>query len=574
MRMTRYLLPTAKENPSDADTDSHRLMVRAGMIRKVAAGIYSYLPVGLRVIRKVEKIVREEMNRAGAIELLMPAVLPAELWKESGRWDLYGKELLRFKDRGEREFCLGPTHEEIITDIVRKEIRSYRQLPKNFYQIQTKFRDEIRPRFGLMRGREFIMKDAYSFDVDEEGALESYQSMYAAYSRIFKRIGLDFRAVEADTGSIGGSSSHEFMVIADSGEDEIASCMSCDYGANSDLAETVPPAETPGQSRNGSLEEVSTPGKRSIDEVAEFLSVPSTRILKTLLFTTDKGTVAVVARGDKVINEVKVKNYLGAEWIGLSDEDTVRKITGASTGFAGPVGIECEVMADYSTMSVKNGITGANRDDFHLIHVEQGRDYHPKVVGDFRRIEEGDTCPRCGGDIQVSRGIEVGHVFMLGKKYSEAMGATYLDRDGREKVIEMGCYGIGIGRTVAAAIEQNHDDDGIIFPSAIAPFHVQVVPVNLKQEGVREAAEKIYSGLQEVGLEVLLDDREERPGIKFKDADLIGAPIRVTISKKKVEMGCVELRNRKTGEEIDVPIAEAVASVKAGIDEEFIRWED
>ena len=574
MRMTQYLLPTAKENPSDADTDSHRLMVRAGMIRKVAAGIYSYLPVGLRVIRKVEKIVREEMNLAGAIELLMPAVLPAELWKESGRWDLYGKELLRFKDRGEREFCLGPTHEEIITDIVRREIRSYRQLPKNFYQIQTKFRDEIRPRFGLMRGREFIMKDAYSFDVDEEGSLESYQSMYAAYSRIFKRIGLDFRAVEADTGSIGGSSSHEFMVIADSGEDEIVSCMSCDYGANSDLAETVPPAESSGHNRKWSLEEVSTPGKRSIDEVAGFLSVPSTRILKTLLFTTDKGTVAVVARGDKAINEVKVKNHLGAEWVALSDEDTVRKITGASTGFAGPVGIKCDVLADYSTMSVKNGITGANRDDFHLIHVEPGRDYHPKVVGDFRRIEEGDTCPRCGGDIQVSRGIEVGHVFMLGKKYSEAMGATFLDRDGREKIIEMGCYGIGIGRTVAAAIEQNHDDDGIIFPSAIAPFHVQVVPVNLKQEGVREAAEKIYSELQEVGLEVLLDDREERPGIKFKDADLIGAPIRVTVSRKKVERGFLELKKRKSGEEIDVQITEAVASVKAVIEQECTRWED
>ncbi len=575
MRMSQYLLPTVKENPSDAETVSHRLMIRSGMIRKVAAGIYSYLPMGLKVIRKVEEIVREEMNRAGAIELLMPSVLPAELWKESGRWEVYGKELLRFKDRGDREFCLGPTHEEVITDIVRKEIRSYRQLPKNFYQIQTKFRDEIRPRFGLMRGREFIMKDAYSFDIDDEGACGSYGAMYEAYVRIFRRIGLQFKAVEADTGSIGGSSSHEFMVIADSGEDEIASCKSCDYGANTDLAEAALSGERKGKPfAVEEPKEFHTPGKKSIEDVCEFMGVSPTCILKTLIFNTDQGVVAVVARGDKIINEVKVKNQLGAHWIALAEEEIIRNVTGTSRGFAGPVGLSATLYADYSAMGVRDGITGANRDDYHLIHVVPGRDFQPTTVGDFRQIEEGDPCPNCGGKISISRGIEVGHIFRLGSKYSRVMGATFLDSDGKEKVMEMGCYGIGIGRTVAAAIEQNHDEDGIVWPLAIAPFSVQILPVNKKKENVRKVSENLYGELVARGVDVLIDDREERPGIKFKDADLIGVPLRITVGEKKVKEGKVEMTRRRTGDPVDITITDAVSTLIYEIEKEFLYWRD
>ncbi len=570
MRVSRYLLPTVKENPSDAETVSHRLMIRAGMIRKLAAGIYNYLPLGLRVIRKVENIIREEMNRAGAIEILMPMVLPAELWKESGRWDVYGKELLRFKDRSEREFCLGPTHEEVVTDIVRKEVRSYRQLPLNLYQIQTKFRDEIRPRFGLMRGREFIMKDAYSFDVDDEGAERSYKAMYEAYSRIFARMGLKFVAVEADTGAIGGSSSHEFMVLADSGEAEVVTCESCGYGANRELAEVSGESiDFPSGDGVPNMEEVPTPGARTIEEVSEFLKVSPEQLIKTLVFSTDLGDVVVIARGDKTINEVKVKNFLGAQWIELASDDVVRSVTGASTGFAGPVNLNSKVIADRSVLTIEDGVTGANKDDFHLVHVVPGRDFKPDSVGDFRLIENEDPCPRCGGKITISKGIEVGHIFKLGTKYSEAMGAVFLDRDGREKLMVMGCYGIGVGRTVAAAIEQNHDEDGIIFPISIAPFEVVIVPVNVKNERILEVSEKLYSGLLEEGVEVLFDDRDERPGIKFKDADLIGVPFRVTVGEKKVKNGLVEIRRRDTGEAVDVPISEAVKFLKEEISKEY-----
>ena len=555
-------MPTTKEIPSDAEVVSHRLMLRAGLIRKVASGIYNYLPAGLRVLRKVEGIIREEMDRAGAQEVLMPSVIPAELWKESGRWDAYGKELLRFRDRADREFCLGPTHEEVITDLVRREVRSYRQLPLNLYQIQDKFRDEIRPRFGLMRGREFFMKDAYSFDADEEGAAGSYQKMYDAYSRIFRRMGLAFRAVEADTGPIGGKSSHEFMVIADSGEDAIVSCGACEYSANVEKAECGPegsvPAATPAP---GPPRKVPTPGKRTIGEVSAFLGIAPGLFFKTLLFETDKGDVAVVLSGKHEVNEVKVKNRLGADWVKLAGEERVREITGAPSGYAGPVGLSARVLADHSVRGIASGATGANEKDAHLVDVVPGRDFLPESYADLRLVEEGDRCPRCSGPIRFSRGIEVGHVFRLGTKYSVALSATYLDAFGKEQPIVMGCYGIGVGRTAAAAIEQHHDDDGIVWPISIAPFEACVLPVNTKNDGLVEEAERVGEELSARGIEVLFDDRDERAGIKFKDADLVGIPLRVTFGEKNYEAGCAEIRDRKTGRTDRVEISEVVARV-------------
>ncbi len=563
IRYSSYLMPTAKENPSDAEVASHRLMLRAGMIRKVASGIYNYLPAGLRVLRKVERIVREEMDRAGAIEILMPAVVPSELWKESGRWEAYGKELLRFRDRADREFCLGPTHEEVVTDLVRREVRSYRQLPLNLYQIQDKFRDEIRPRFGLMRGREFFMKDAYSFDADEEGAAESYRKMYEAYGRIFRRMGLDFRAVEADTGAIGGSSSHEFMVIADSGEDAIVSCLSCAYSANVEKAECLPPGEAPGPGEPpGPMRKVATPGKRTIAEVSSFLGAEPARLIKTLLFDTDGGEVAVLVSGTRDVNEVKVKNRLGAGWIRLMEEDRVREVTGAPSGYSGPVGLGVRILADHSVRAIRAGIAGANERDAHLVDVVPGRDFEAPEYSDLRTVSEGDRCPRCGEEMRFSRGIEVGHVFRLGTKYSESLGARYLDADGKERTIVMGCYGIGIGRTAAAAIEQNHDGDGIVWPVSIAPFEVTILPVTLKHGGIVSQAEWLGRELSSRGIEVLLDDREERPGIKFKDADLVGIPLRVTLGEKNFEAGHAEIRDRRSGRTERVPLsrlAEAVA---------------
>jgi prolyl-tRNA synthetase len=548
IRYTRYLMPTTKETPSDAEVVSHRLMLRAGLIRKVASGIYTYLPAGLRVLRKVERILREEMDRAGAQEVLMPAVVPSELWKESGRWDAYGKELLRFRDRAEREFCLGPTHEEVITDLVRREVRSYRQLPLNLYQIQDKFRDEIRPRFGLMRGREFFMKDAYSFDMDEEGAVVSYRKMFDAYGRIFRRMGLDCRAVEADSGNIGGSSSHEFMVLADSGEDAIVSCSACEYGANVEKAECAAPADaTVGACEAGSPRKVSTPGKRTIDEVSSFLGIDPRALIKTLLFESSAGDVAVLVSGAYEVNEVKVKNFLGADWVRLADEARVRALTGAPSGFAGPVGLAVRTVADRSVRGIVSGATGANEKDAHLVDVVPGRDFSPESYADLRMVREGDACPRCGGALRFSRGIEVGHVFRLGTKYSEVMRAVCLDADGRERAVVMGCYGIGVGRTAAAAIEQNHDDDGIVWPISIAPFEVAVIPVNVRNAAVAEAAERLAHALDARGIEVFLDDREERPGIKFKDADLTGIPVRVTLGEKNVAAGFGEIRDRKTG---------------------------
>jgi len=561
MRYSQYLLPTTKESPADAEVISHQLMLRTGMIRKTSAGIYTYMPFGLRAIRKVEQIIREEMNRAGAIELHMPMVTPSELWQESGRWEQYGKELLRFNDRKDNAFCLGPTHEEVITDIVRREIRSYRQVPINLYQIQTKFRDEIRPRFGLMRGREFIMKDAYSFDLDDAAADASYDKMYQAYRRIFTRLGLKFRAVEADTGNIGGSASHEFMVLAESGEDAIVSCNSCEYAANVEKAELRDPQSvTPPATQT--LQEVATPGKKSILDVAAFLKCAPQQMIKTLIVTTEKGEhLAVLLRGDHELNEIKLSRYLGCNELALADEETVQKLTGAPVGFAGPIGLKLRLIADRAVRGIADGVTGANRADLHYTGVNLGRDFTLTEFADLREAVAGDPCPRCAGALEVWRGIEVGHVFKLGTKYSEALCARVLDADGKERTLVMGCYGIGVSRSVAAAIEQNYDANGIIWPLPIAPFQVLICVLNPKDDAVREAAETLYAELLAQNIEVLLDDRDERPGSKFADADLIGIPLRITVGGRGLKDGVVELQARAGGERELLQLAEASAAI-------------
>jgi prolyl-tRNA synthetase len=568
MRYSQYFIPTVKETPADAEVISHQLMLRAGMIRKLAAGIYNYLPLGLRSIRKVEQIVREEMNRAGAIEILMPAVQPADLWQESGRWEQYGKELLRFNDRKDAQFCMGPTHEEVVTDLVRREVKSYRQMPLNLYQIQGKFRDEIRPRFGLMRGREFIMKDAYSFDVDSSAADTSYEKMYQAYRRIFERCGLNFRAVEADTGSIGGSSSHEFMVLADSGEDAIVSCSACEYAANVEKAEALLRGGVE-HAEPRPLEKVATPEKRSIEEVSEFLGVAKAAMVKTLVLMADNEPVVALLRGDHDLNEIKLKHILDCETLEMANDEVVEKVTGAPVGFAGPVGLKARIVADLGVQGMRNFVTGANAKDMHLKNVNLGRDCSVTSFADIRNVVHGDPCPRCnGGSLEMWRGIEVGHVFKLGTKYSKALKATYLDADGKEQIIFMGCYGIGIGRSVAASIEQNHDENGIVFPIPIAPFHCIISTINhAKEEVVRLASDDIYRQLADSGVEVLLDDRDERPGIKFKDADLIGIPLRLVIGSKNLAEGKVELKHRRSGEVELLPINDAVAKIIALVKE-------
>jgi prolyl-tRNA synthetase len=555
MRYSQFMLPTLKEEPAEAEVVSHKLMLRAGMIKKLAAGVYTFLPLGLRVIHKVEQIIRDEMNRAGAQELLMPCVLPADLWKESGRWDQYGSELLRIKDRHDREYCFGPTHEEVITDLARGEIRSYRQLPLNLYQIQTKFRDEVRPRFGVMRAREFIMKDAYSFDADEEGAEMSYRQMYDAYSQIFRRCGLRFRAVEADTGLIGGSFSHEFMVMADTGEDVIVSCNECEYAANLERAEIGKIVEEIDEEMR-ELERVETPNQKSVEEVTNFLGVPPARLVKTIIFETDKGVIAALVRGDHEINETKLNRCLGTAQLQMAGDDTIAEVTHAPKGFAGPVGLELKIIADFAIRSMRNFVTGANELDAHLINVNVDRDFKIDEFVDIRLARAEDPCPRCPGRLQVSKGVEVGHIFKLGAKYSNVMGATFLDPKGRERPLIMGCYGIGVGRTVAAAIEQNHDENGIIFPMSIAPFHVLILPVNTNDAQIMKAAEELYDTLSEKEIEVLFDDRDERPGVKFKDADLIGIPIRLTIGEKNLRMGKVEIKVRRHEEIIVVKVEE------------------
>ena len=564
MKTSQLLIPTLREDPGEAETVSHKLMLRAGMIRKVAAGIYTYLPLGLRVLRKVEQIIREEMNSAGAQEVLMPMASPAELWRETGRWDFYGKELLRFKDRHERDFCLGPTHEEVITDLFRREVKSYRQLPLNFYQIQTKFRDEIRPRFGLMRGREFLMKDAYSFDRDEVGARLNYQKMYDAYHRIFTRCGLTFRAVEADTGLIGGTSSHEFMVLADTGEETIVYSDQGTFAANVERAEVLPPAETE-QEAPKPLQSVSTPNCRSIEEITAFLKVSANRLVKTLIYTTGKDTVAVLVRGDHAVNEIKLKKVLGVTEIELAGPATVEKVTGAPVGFAGPVGLKgIQIFADYAVPALRNVVVGANQLDTHYINANWERDFKADHVLDLRNAQAGDPSPRRDGTLKTTKGIEVGHVFMLGTKYSKAMNATFLDPQGKECLAVMGCYGIGVSRSAAASIEQNHDERGIIWPFPIAPFHVHLIPVS-QSEKTAETTATIYAELMAGGFEVLWDDRDDRAGVKFNDADLIGAPFQVVVGDKGLAEGVVEVKVRRSGVKTRIAPADLLQHLRSSV---------
>ena len=572
MRTSQFPLNTVKETPSDAEIASHRLMLRAGLIRKLAAGLYTWLPLGLQVLRKVENIVREEMNRAGALEVLMPAVQPAELWQESGRWEKYGPELLRIRDRHDREFCFGPTHEEIITDLARNELRSYKQLPDNYYQIQTKFRDEIRPRFGVMRAREFLMKDAYSFHLDQASLQETYDQMYETYSRIFSRCGLDYRAVQADTGSIGGQASHEFHVLADSGEDAIAFSTESDYAANQELAEAVAPAgERPAPSEE--MATVDTPNQHSIEEVSNFLKVPTSQCLKTLVVQgAAEGTVvALVLRGDHELNEIKAEKLAQvAEPLAMATDEEIKAAVGCAAGSIGPVGLSIPIIADRSAAHTANFICGANEDGRHLKGVNWGRDLPEPEVSDLRNVQEGDPSPDGKGQITIARGIEVGHIFQLGSKYSEAMNANVQDENGRAQTTTMGCYGIGVSRVVAAAIEQHHDDRGIIWPSAIAPFQVALLPMKMsKAYRVREAIEKLYGEMKAAGMEVLLDDRDVRPGFMFADMELIGIPHRVVLGERGLDEGKVEYRGRKDTENRMIDIDNIVAFLREQLDTEI-----
>ena len=565
MRTSQLLIATLKETPADAEVVSHRLMLRAGMIRRLASGLYTWLPLGLRVLRKVERVVREEMNRAGAQEILMPAVQPAELWQESGRWEEYGPELLRLQDRHGREFCFGPTHEEIVTDLARREIRSYKQLPLCFYQIQTKFRDEIRPRFGVMRAREFIMKDAYSFHLDAASLEQTYARMHQAYCRIFERLGLDFRPVIADTGSIGGRASHEFHVLAESGEDAIAFSSHSDYAANVELAEALPP-DTARPPASKPLQKVATPGKHCIDEVGAFLQLPSSQVLKTLLVEgRDGGLVALVLRGDHQLNDVKAaKLDAVASPLRLASEQTIVDTLGCKPGSLGPVGLEIPVIADRSAAVVADFACGANEDGYHLTGVNWGRDLPEPQVADLRNVVEGDPSPDGRGTLSIKRGIEVGHIFQLGRKYSQAMNATVLDENGQSVVMEMGCYGIGVSRIVAAAIEQHHDDRGILWPQQLAPFEVVLLPMNMhKSQRLREAAQALYEQLRAAGIDVLLDDRKERPGVMFADMELIGIPHRLTLGERGLDKGVVEYWNRQQQQTEEWPLAECAQLLSA-----------
>lgn len=568
MRMTRLHAPTLKETSKDVEVVSHQYLLRGGYMRQIAAGIYDLLPLGWRVVRKIQNIIREEMDRSGAQEILMPSVQPADIWHESGRWEDYGSELLRFEDRKGAEFCLGPTHEEVVVDLVRRDVRSYRQLPLNLYQIQSKFRDELRPRAGLLRGREFIMKDAYSFDVSVEKAHETYHAMYDTYMRIFERCGLDFRPVEADTGSIGGTLSHEFQVLADSGEDAIVSCKSCGYTANIEKAvmaravslEYVDPAP---------LEKVHTPAVRTIEQVAEFLNVDVERIVKSVLFEADGEPVLVLCRGDFTINEVAVKSSLGATNVRLASEETVLELTGAPTGFVGPIGLDkpIRILADFSVQKLKGGVVGANESDHHITNVDVARDISVDSWDELRLAGAGDRCGRCGEPFLHFKGIEVGQVFYLGTKYSSPMKATFLNEEGVESPLVMGCYGIGVTRVMAAAIEQNHDKRGIIWPLALAPFAVQILPLQMNQAPVVEAAEELYKQLYDTGIEVLLDDRDLRAGGKFADADLYGIPLRIQIGSRGIQNGMVEVRTRQCTDAQEIPLADVQQWVRSKLEE-------
>ncbi|MBF0622246.1 MAG: proline--tRNA ligase [Magnetococcales bacterium] len=569
MRFSQTLIPTLRENPVEAQVVSHRLMLRAGLIRQLNAGIYTWLPLGLRVLRRVETIVRQEMDRAGAQEVLMRAVQPAELWEESGRWAHYGKELLRMKDRHDRDFCFGPTHEEVITDLVRREVRSYKQLPLNFYQIQTKFRDEIRPRFGIMRGREFLMKDAYSFDKDVEALDVSYKAMFAAYQGIFQRCGLEFRAVEADTGSIGGASSHEFHVLAESGEDTIASCTNCGYAANLEKAVSGD-TEVASDGTPEPMARIETPNKRTIEEVSSFLKVPVEQTVKSLIVETEEGLIMLVLRGDHVLNEVKAMNALGVTQLTLPEPERVRELTGVPVGSIGPVGTEITIVADPGTQMAGGFVCGANEAGWHLTNVVWERDLPAPRFVDLRNVTAGEPCPRCdSGTLVLHRGIEVGHVFKLGEKYSQAMNAVVLDENGREKTLVMGCYGIGVSRIVAAAIEQNHDDNGIIWPMALAPFQVMLLVINPKDKALMEAASALEKGLSAKGVDVLTDDRDERLGVKFKDADLTGIPLRVVIGGRSLKEGKLEIQSRRGGDPTTLSPDDAVEGLYQMVQQEL-----
>ncbi|NLT96434.1 MAG: proline--tRNA ligase [Clostridia bacterium] len=560
MKYSESFVPTLRSTPAEAEIISHQLLLRAGFIRKSAAGIYTYLPLGQRVLKKIQDIIRDEMDKAGGQELLLPIIQPAELWLETGRWHVYGEEMFRLKDRHNRDFCLGPTHEEIITDLVRGEVNSYRQLPLLLYQIQNKYRDEKRPRFGLMRGREFIMKDLYSFDKDEEGLEISYRKMYNAYINIFSRCGLKFRPVEADSGAIGGNVSHEFMVLAENGEAQIVYCTECDYAANIEIAPCKPDVKEKTEPKF--MEKVHTPGAKTIDEVADFLKITPQDCIKTLFYQADDQVIAVLIRGDRNINEVKVQKIHPCYNLQLASEEVVRGITGCNPGYVGPVGeLNIPIYADLEVQYLTNVVCGANQEEYHYVNVNPERDFKVKGYFDLRSIEPGEPCPKCGEKLELARGIEVGQVFKLGTKYSQALNAKYLDEKGQERLMVMGCYGIGVTRTMAACVEQNYDENGIIWPKAIAPYHVVIIPISAKDPEHMRIAEEIYQKLISAGIEAFLDDRNERPGVKFKDADLIGFPVRLTIGNKSVTEGLVEFKLRTEKEASDVALNEVVEKV-------------
>ena len=569
MKMSKMLMLTLREVPAEAEITSHKLMVRSGMMRKMASGIYNYMPLGLKALKNVENIIREEMNNAGAQEFLASALLPAELWQESGRWDVYGAEMFRLKDRNARDFCLGPTHEEVFTDIARNEIKSYKQLPVNLYQIQTKYRDERRPRFGVMRSREFVMKDAYSFDRNQEGLDLTFDKMHEAYVKIFNRCGLDAKCVVADSGAIGGSNSNEFMVKSEVGEDDVVFCTKCDYAANIEKAECIPEKAEAEELKE--TNKVETPNIRTIEELANFFNISVKKLAKTLIYNADGKIVAVMVRGDREVNEVKVTNALGGVIdLQMATPEEVMKATNAQVGFAGPIGLNVdELLVDAEVSNMYNFVVGANDTGYHIENVNYGRDFEGKV-GDYRNIIEGEICPVCGGKITISRGTEVGHIFKLGTKYSKAMNANFIDEDGKEKPFLMGCYGIGVTRTLASIIERHNDENGIVWPLSVAPYHVSVIPVNIKDEEQMKIAEKLYEELLALGVEALLDDRNERAGVKFKDSELMGIPMRVTVGKKITD-GEVEFKLREGGENETIKIEEVIGKVKQVFEKNNIK---
>ena len=569
MKMSNMLMLTLREVPAEAEIESHKLMLRSGMMRKMASGVYNYMPLGLKVLKNIEDIIREEMNAAGAQEFLASALLPAELWQESGRWDVYGAEMFRLKDRNNRDFCLGPTHEEVFTDIARNEIKSYKQLPVNLYQIQTKYRDERRPRFGVMRSREFVMKDAYSFDKDQAGLDLSYNKMHDAYVKIFNRCGIDAKCVAADSGAIGGANSAEFMVKSEVGEDDVVFCTVCDYAANIEKAEATPDIAKAEELLE--VEKVATPDSRGIDEVSSYLNVSPKKTVKLLMYNIDGKIVGVVVRGDREVNEVKVSNAANAATdIMMASHEEYKNATGCEVGFGGPVGLKVDLLlVDEEVKNMYNMIVGANETGYHLKNVNYGRDFEG-TVGDFRNVEDGGKCPLCGGKVSIARGTEVGHIFKLGTKYSEAMNATFIDENGKNTPFVMGCYGIGVTRTMASIIEQHHDENGIVWPLSVAPYHVSVIPVNIKDEEQMKVAEKLYNSLKDLGVEVLIDDRNERAGVKFKDSEIIGIPMRVTVGKK-ISEGAVEFKLRAGGDNEVTKIEDVCNRVKALFEENNLK---